>query len=166
MSYINRFRSTDALIPHLDTFVPSIQDQILKSRYVGLLAIAGVSVYELAIKDIFYDFSDRKHAALGAAARSNFNRLNGRIKIQALKNEHTIFFGEKYKKRFEKKLKDREHTYLLSQRQNIVTSYSNLIVWRHGFAHESIIPATYDEVKNAYTHGKEVVHCLHEVMTR
>lgn len=166
MSYLKRFTSTDSLISDMDGFVPTIKDSILQSRYVGLLAISGVTAYELAIKDIMYDFSDKKHAALGAAARSKFDRINGRIKLESLRKEHIKFFGEKYKKRFEKKLDETKNAYLRAHRADIISSYSNLILWRHEFAHESSIPATYDEVKEAYMHGKQIIQCVKEIMVR
>jgi hypothetical protein len=53
MSYIDRFQSTDDLINHLNTFVPTLTDEQIKSKYAGFLSANAVTAYELAIKDIF-----------------------------------------------------------------------------------------------------------------
>lgn len=166
MPYHDRFQHADDLILHMDTFVPSLPDPFLKSRYIGFLSIAGVTVYELAIKDIFYAFSDKKHNVLGTAARARFERLNGQIKLKPLRGNHISFFGEKYKNRFDKNLEEREKKYMKINRVSLITSYTNLILWRHQFTHSASIITTYQEVKDAYSHGKEVIHCLNETMVR
>lgn len=166
MAYQDRFNSTDELIQHLDTIVPSLTVPFLQGHYSGFLAVAGITVYELAIKDIFYAFADKKHKVLGAATRNRFERLNGQIKLGDLKARQITFFGEKYIKRFQKELEITERKILLSDKVSIQSMYGNLVIWRHSFAHKSSIPATYEEVKIAYEYGKEVISCLDSAMVR
>lgn len=168
MSYSDNFTHADDVVSHLNTVVPSLTDPLLQAKYVGFVAIAAVTVYELALKEIFIDFGTKKHRALGSFTESFFARINGRIKIKTLKEDYILPFGERYRKRFERKLKQRSDAYLLSNRRDIASSYGNIITWRNDFAHEGIIrtTATYSEVVQAYKDGKEIIHCLAETMTR
>jgi hypothetical protein len=146
----------------------SIADPFIQSRYLGFVVISAVTVYELAIKDILYDFADKKHAVLGKFVRSKFDRLNGRIKIDSLQNEHIVSFGAKYANKFKVSIDKMEQTSLASGTGSIKSSYANIIAWRHAFVHEGTIPNTtnYAEIKKSYLSGKEVVHCLNASMIR
>ena len=168
MSYSTHFRHADEVVTHLNGVVPHLNDPLLQSKYVGFLSIAAVSVFELAIKDIFISFAYKKHKVLGNFIETFFHRINGRIKIKVIENEYIKKFGEKYSKRFKRKLTQRMNEYLKINRRDIVSSYSNLITWRNDFAHEGKFntTATYQEVVQSYNDGKEVIHCLAETMTR
>ena len=79
-----------------------------------------------------------------------------------------MLFGEKYVKRFVAKLEAAEKLSLRNARLSILTSYGNIITWRHQFAHEGQIPSTvtYAEIVQSYNAGKEVIKCLAESMQR
>jgi hypothetical protein len=166
--YTDHFRLTDDLIAHLDVVFGALKDPFIESRYTGFLAVSAVTVYELAIKTIFSEFSERKHKVLGNFSNAHFEKLNGRIKIDALKGDHVKRYGDKYVTRFKNKLDKREKVFLKAHGASACASYGNVITWRHSFAHTGIIPttATYLEVKTAYQHGKEIIHCLAESMRR
>ncbi len=55
MSYDDHFKLADDMIDHLNTVIDSISDPFIKSRYTGFVAVASVTVYELAIKEIFFE---------------------------------------------------------------------------------------------------------------
>jgi len=154
------------MISHLDTVIGGISDAFISSRYVGFVAIAAVTVYELAIKEIFCDFGTQKHKVLGTFTQAYFDRINGRIKIKIVRNDYISRFGKKYVTRFNKKLEDTERQFLKIQRVSVKSSYNNIIEWRNQFAHEGVVPsvATYIEVTKAYEYGKEVIKCLAETM--
>ncbi len=168
MSYVSHFQHADDVIAHLDTVMPTITDPLLQAKYVGFVSVAAVTVYEQAVKEIFIDFSTRKHKVLGNFTEAYFHRINGKIKIQVIRDEYISKFGDKYQKRFRKKLEQASKTYLAANRRDMKSSYSNLITWRNDFAHEGKINSTttYREVVQAYKDGKEVIHCLAETMTR
>ncbi|MHC4454521.1 MAG: HEPN domain-containing protein [Planctomycetota bacterium] len=168
MAYLDHFQLADDYIAHLDTVMVSITDPFITSRYTGFLAVTAVTVYELAIKTIFIDFAMKKHKVLENFTNTYFRRINGRIKTSIVKDEYVSKFGEKYVKRFDKKLKDKEKEILRTEGASVLTSYGNIIEWRNQFAHEGIIPqnATYDEVKKSYNMGKYVINCLAESMKR
>lgn len=168
MSYYNHFRLADDVILHLDSVVNKISDPFIQSRYVGFVAVTASSVYELAIKDIFIDFAERKHKVLGTFTRNHFHRINGRITIDIIRDEYVQRFGKKYVENFKRKLAHSEEQFLRTHGASIKSSYSNVIVWRNEFAHAGNVPntATYAEITKAYGNGKEVIKCLAEAMTR
>jgi len=168
MSYTDNFTHADDIVAHLNTVVPGLSDPLLQAKYVGFVAVAAVTVYELAVKDILIGFGAKKHRVLGSFAESFFTRINGKIKVPVIKDDYVCRFGERYKTRFTVKLKKRAKAHLLSHRRDILSSYGNIVTWRNDFAHKGRIHnlATYGEVVQAYEDGKEVIHCLAETMTR
>jgi len=168
MSYNQRFVLIEDYLSHLDDLMDGIDDQFIQSQYLGFVATSAVTVFELAIKDIFYDFSDRKHVVLGSFARAKFGRLNGRITLKSLREEHIFMFGEKYVEKFKRKIEEREGELLKNGSGSLSSSYGNIIVWRNNFVHQGQVPNTtnYSEMKNNYKLGKEVIHCLDQAMRR
>ena len=166
MPYSDRFLATDNLITHLSTFVGAITDQTLQSNYAGFLSVSSVTVYELAIKDIFIDFATKKNKVLGTVISTHFEKLNGRIGISDLRGVHIKLFGEQYLRKFDKKLKIKDDTIFATSRTNIISDFGNLITCRHKFVHNGSPTLTVNEVINCYRNGKEVIHCLDETMRR
>jgi RiboL-PSP-HEPN len=168
VGYADHFKLADDLIVHLTPAVAGIADPFIASRYSGFVAVAAVTVYELAVKEILCTFGDSKHAVLGNFTRAHFDRINGRIKYRVLHEEYVFSFGDKYVRRFKKNIAKREREILIAQRKSILTSYDNIITWRNLFAHEGRIPtnATYAEAVDAYEMGKEVIECLASSMKR
>lgn len=168
MAYHDHFKLTDDVIAHLDTVVGGIHDPFIASRYVGFVAVAAVTVYELAIKDIFCEFGEAKHRVLGSFTRSYFDRINGRIKIKIIHEDYISRFGDKYVERFKRKIEATEKKSLSELGISVRSSYSNIITWRNEFAHDGKIPtnATYEEVTKSYEAGKKVIACLAEAMHR
>lgn len=168
MSYLNNFQHADHIAAHLQTVVPTLADHLLKAKYAGFMAVAAVTVYEMAIKQIFCDFANQKHKVLGSFTESFFYRINGRIKLQVIKDEYVKFFGHKYKDRFKKNLDLESSLYLRATGRDIVSSYSNLIVWRNDFSHQAATQSlsTFDETVKSYQDGKQVIASLAKSMTR
>src|ERR1700689_3219584 len=100
--YSDHFKSADDFLAHVQPIVTGIPDPLLASRYTGFIAVAGVTVYELAIKEIFCEFGESKHQVLGTFARSFFDKINGRIRYETLHREYVSRFGEKYVRKFKK----------------------------------------------------------------
>jgi hypothetical protein len=168
MAYQIHFQHADDIITHLNSFVPRLSDPLLQVKYVGFIAIAAVTVYEIAIKHIFIEFGTKKHQVLGNFTASFFEHLNGRIRIGAIRDDYIRRFGERYIRRFDKQLEIISHNYMLTNKRDIISAYSNLITWRNDFAHEGTIKtnATYPDVVLAYEDGKEIIRCIAETMTR
>lgn len=168
MNYAQHFQHADDVIAHLTPLVVGERNPLLESRYTGFLTVAAVTTYELAVKSIFISFAQSKHKVLGSFTESHFSRINGKIRLDTIKNDYVRRFGEKYLIKFNKKLGESRDRYLQENQREIVSSYNNLIVWRNDFAHEGSIRtnSTFAEAAQAYTDGKEVIRCLAESMTR
>ena len=166
MAYQDHFRLADELILHLNSVILTIADPFIESRYVGFVSVVGTTVYELAIKEIFLEFSEKKHKVFGTFAGKYFERLNGRIKTKEIRDNYLKRFGDQYATEFSLLLDQVEEHYLKSQGVSILSSYNNVIGWRNQFAHEGKLPSTasYHEVTRAYDIGKEVIYCLNEAM--
>jgi len=166
MSYQDRFIATDGLIAHLKPFVNTITDTAIIANYAGFLSVSAVTVYELAIKDIFIEFAAKKNKVFGDFVDIHFSRINGQIKLQDLKNVHVKHFGEKYFTKFEANLKKRETIVLSTTRKDMRSSYSNLILCRHAYVHKGFPTLTFKEVLDNYAIGKDVIHSLSDAMKR
>lgn len=168
MSYTSHFQHADDVVAHLNTIVRGIGDPLLKAKYTGFLSVSAVTTYELAVKTIFIEFAQIKHAAFGGFASRHFDKINGRIRINNLKDDYIKKFGDKYLERFEKKLKKERANYLAAHKRDAVSSYANLIEARNKFAHGGQVSAnsTYEETVRAYEDGKLVLKCLAESMRR
>jgi len=168
MPYSDHFNLADDFIVHLDISIAGIGDPFIRSRYVGFVAVSAATVYELAIKDIFISFASRKNKVLGNFTRKYFDRINGQVGRDRIVNNYLPLFGEKYVKRFHAKIEKAEIDFLKADKISIKSSYSNLLTWRHSFAHEGVIPVnvTYEEVKKSYQYGCRLIHCLAETMNR
>lgn len=168
MAYVDHFRHADDVIVHLNSVVPGLSDPLLRVKYTGFVTVAAVTVYELAIKEIFCEFGRRKHKVLGKFTESHFERINGRVTLDNIRKDYCARFGDTYVDRFKKRLDKTTEDYFVSHRRNLKSSYSNLITWRNAFAHEGQVPATvtYAEAVQAYEDGKTVIHVLATSMTR
>jgi hypothetical protein len=168
MAYSDQFSIADDFIAHLDGVMDGIGDPFIQNRYLGFVVLSAVTVFELSIKEIFCTFATKKHAVLGNMARVKFEQINGRIKLNNLRTEFIRPFGDKYLLKFNKKLDGAELTSLRAGRGSILSSYGNIIQWRHDFVHQGVGPRTtnYTEIKAAYGRAKEVVHCLNAAMAR
>lgn len=168
MTYADHFHHADDVIAHLNTVVPTIIDPLLVAKYSGFAAVVAVTVYELAIKDIFCEFGRRKHKILGNFTESYFGRINGRISLRSIREDYCQRFGDAYVEKFKKRLDAATKQHLLAHRRDACSAYSNLVIWRNDFAHEGRAPttATYAEVVQAYEDGKLIIHTLAASMVR
>jgi hypothetical protein len=168
MAYTDHFRHADDVFAHLNSVVPAIVNPLLQAKYSGFAAVAAVTVYELAIKEIFCEFGRKKHKVLGKFTESYFERINGRVTLRNIREEYCPRFGQTYSERFRARLDTAAVVHLAAHRRDLKSAYSNLIVWRNNFAHEGNIPgtATYAEVAQSYEDGKLVIHALATAMVR
>ena len=168
MPYDEHFILADNFLGHLDGVISGIQDDELKSRYTGFVAVTSVTVYELAIKQIFFDFAKKKHRIFGEFVREKFSKMNGRIGKDELLGDHVKMFGAKYVTKFKSNLELLEKEVLVREGRSVKSCYANVILWRNGFVHGGKIPenATYEEARTSFIFGKSLVICLAESMKR
>lgn len=162
MSYLSHFTSADRAIAHIAGVVSTTTDPDLLGQYAGFAAVSAITVYELAIGTIFIDYATRRHKVFGHFVEAYFEKINGRIKLPDLRGQHLGRFGDRFVKRFDKLLAAEELRVNRITRESVKESYSNLIQWRHEFAHDGRVPtnATFQEVSRSYQCGKGVLSCL------
>jgi hypothetical protein len=168
VDYQSHFTHADQIIVHLGGLRGPELDPLLEIKYVGFVVVACVTVFEMAIKDILGSFAEKKHKVFGSYVRNRCERMNGKIQIDALKQDYISQFGDKYKARFDANLAKALKRNLLLSRRDIRASYRNLIVWRNDFAHQGIMSAnaTWAEAVQAYEDGKEVIRCIDLTLVR
>lgn len=166
MTYKAHFSHADEVIQHLNSILPSVNDPMLKAKYVGFVSVAAVTVYELAIKSIFLEFSKNENKVLNCFTEKYFERINGRIKIKIIQDDYLTKFGDIYLNSFNQEIENSKTNFLKLNKRDFQAAYKNLIEWRHQFAHQGAIntTATFEEVVQAYEDGKSVIECLAKVM--
>lgn len=166
MPYKTHFSHADDVIKHLNFILPTINDPLLKAKYIGFVSIAAVTVYELAIKSIFLEFSKNENKVLNCFTEKYFKRINGRIKINVIHDDYLTKFGDNYLVSFKQEVEKTRINFLKTHKRDFLAAYQNLIEWRHQFAHQGAIntTATFEEVTQAYEDGKSVIECLAFVM--
>ena len=162
MDYTIHYQHADAIVSHLNTIVPALSDDLLKAKYAGFVAVAAATVYEVAIKDIFISFAKNEHLVLGNLIENQFYRINGRISLDIIKEDYIKPLGSSFLSNFKKNIQEASNNYLMSHRRDIVSSYRNLILERHEFAHAGMLlgNSTYAEMVQSYEDGKVVIQCL------
>jgi len=168
MPYASQFAHADAVMADLARFVPTLTDPQLRLKYIGFATVAAVTVYELAIKDIFIEFAGKKHQVFEEFVKSSFSRINGRIKPSHIKDDYIPQFGAKYVVKYRESLRKQHTTYMRQYRRDFLNSYNNLVTWRHNFVHVGQLPTTvtFQEVLQAYDDGKHLIHCIASAMKR
>lgn len=167
MTHSSYYKLADDFVADIDGFARGHRDPLAKQRLAGFLCVSAVTCYELAIKEIFFEFSRKKNSVFGVFVENQYSRMNGRIKISEIK-DRAANFGDKYKSRFSKLLDEQDRRSISSGGGSVVSAYSNLIVWRHTFTHEATLHSlrTYEETVDSYQRGKLVIECLAQAMRR
>ena len=167
MAYQNRFNHVDLLISQLVPLAsqPGI-DPLVLSSMAGIVAVEAVTAYELAIKDIFEDFSKRKHRVFGCFVKTTYCHLNGRIKYQEIKDNMVKSYGDKYLRRFVSKKEAKTLDVMATEHADLVQTYDTLVLGRHTFVHSGKLTMTLAEAIRYYTIGKQLIEVLNETMKR
>lgn len=165
MAYSDHFILVDQVASHFDAAIKEAPPQI-QSSYAGFFAVSSAAVLELALKEIIIGFAQRAHPIFGDYIASQYEQINGRIKLKLIKDIHLKPFGENYLDRFGRLISRVDSRGLKKLHVSVVSSYGVLIVCRNTYAHEGIVPpnTTYQDVKRGYEAGKVVMGCLDRVL--
>lgn len=166
MAYTDRFNELDILIPRLQALAVPGLDPLIVSTFVGVIAVKAVTAYELAIKDILEEFSSKKNRVFGVFVKTKLGRLNGRIMCSDLSGDLVKSFGEKYHRRFQRKIQEKTAAVMTREKVDLVNTYNNIIQCRHQLVHLGVITLTLNEAANSYQIGKAVLEALDETMRR
>lgn len=163
--YTDFFTKSDTVISHLKSVAQSQQLQF-QPDYSGFICIIAVATYEMAIKNIFFEFCNKQHVIFGEFFNSKFSKLNGNISIDRIKSNFLVHFGQRYTSDFDEIL-DYENKIIIKQYgSDIINSYKNIITLRHSFAHSASFTynTSLNDVYNYYIYGKYVIQCLDVIL--
>lgn len=165
MAYLSHFYEVDLLITQLAPTILTITDDMVKANFAGMLSVRAVTAYELAVKDIFIDFSRKKHKVFGTYVDSSLSRLNGKVGYQDIQN-FVKKYGSKYLDKFKNEVGKFSSALLESSHVDLLSSYDNLIKGRHSFVHQGTVILSWEETRNNYVIGKQVIEALNNAMKR
>lgn len=159
MTYSKHFALVDDVSGHFDSAIRGL-DSFTVTRYAGLYAVSSAAVLELALKEIVTEFAASRDVVFGNYMAASYSQINGRIKVQSIRDNHIKPFGAKYLEKFNRFVAWCESQALKQRRGSLLSKYSNLLICRHKFAHEGLTTCTYNEVKEGFEAGKVIMKCL------
>lgn len=136
-----------------------------RADLAGFLSVAYAAAFEECVKEIVKTFAKRQHILLHRVIEKKFDRINGKIKIEVIRDDYLQQFGEEYSAKFKKIISRIDEEELRKVGASPVSSYANIISWRHAFAHALERQTTIDEVQKAYPLAKRIVHALDEALS-
>jgi len=143
----------------------SSSDQRLRNEIAGMFAVTIVASYEGIVKETLISYAGKFHPKYREHIEKDFDRLNARISVDNLKEYSRRFglkkwVGHRVKKNsttFHKILQKKSAVVERRFRVDPMTSYENLFIWRHAYAHERATTATFNEVYNAHRVAQYVI---------
>lgn len=162
------FQQSDRILAQLDQVVANEQDDYIKSQYTGFVAVCAVTAFETNVREKLIEFCTKKHKVFGHYSESIFDKMNARVKLDHLRDDYLARFGTRYLNKFKKKLKAEDEASIAGQQGSVKSAYSNLVVWRHAFVHDGVLPqnATYQEARAAYELSKKVIDVFCDSLSR
>lgn len=167
----------DTIVPHLeriDGLFDEINTQVLlgSSRVVdfradlaGLFVVAVAAMYESCIKDSIVTYASQHGYRFEYFAANSFNRLNSRIRIGDL-NKYAKNFDVSIHGAFNRNLQYRKEKFDKLIGRGLVSSYDQLLDWRHDFAHAGRRNTTLEEAIDTHRIARHVVFAFHDAFLR
>lgn len=118
-------------------------DGLRKQKLCGFLVLTATTAIEVHMKEILEDFASQRHQLFATYVSTTLAKTNAKVRKDDLL-ELASRFGDSKKLWLKSKLKRAQN---LGMRRNISISdrHDNLLTWRNSFAHEGIVPCTFDE---------------------
>lgn len=163
MPFRKSFLLADELVKHLTTLAATEKDLQVLAVYSGFVSVSAVTVFELALRGVFIRFATQRDPAFGAFMEASLARVNGRIRLADIQDQYLKRLGGRSSARFARLIDRAELLSLRKSGRSVKSSYSNLLTWRHEFAHQGRPPSTttFSEACDSYELGKVVIDCLH-----
>lgn len=127
-----------------------------RSDLAGLLNVTVCATYENCVKLVIFDYASRQHEHFRIYAENNYDRINSRIDIRDLYRYSKIFHPE-INKSFKLKMDKASKYFKIRTKRDIEKSYSQLLEWRHSFAHTGSRVTTVEEVMLHHRIAKRVI---------
>jgi len=148
----------EILVQEIKNFVSNDSKSIqFRADLAGLLVVAMSASYEACVKETLMSFASRHHSQFGTFAQNHFHKLNSRVSLSDLYG-YARTFDNAIHQRFGQ-IVDARRTKILNRiGKDITKSYSQILSWRHDFAHAGIRNTTVEEALMTHRLAKRVVH--------
>jgi len=127
-----------------------------RSDLAGLLVVMTCATYETCVKNILYSYAGRHSPLFKVYVENKYEKINSKIEISDLHTYAKTFHSDLGKK-FKESLNAKSEKYLLKANKDIKQSYTQLLKWRHSFAHTGARVTTVEEVLQHHSYAKRVL---------
>jgi hypothetical protein len=145
--------------------VESTNEQRLGNEFAGMFSVTIAATYEGIVKETMISYAAKFHDKYKDHIKKEYDRINSKISIHDLKS-YSVRFGlteytgigvKKNQTIFHKKLDEIKIIVERRFRKDLITSYENLFIWRHSYAHERSCTATLRDVYEAHRVAQYVI---------
>lgn len=155
---VDALNRVDELAREIDQHVPASSPSLagFRSDLAGLLNVTICATYENCVKLILHEYAGRQNALFETYAKNQYEKINSRIDIGDL-YKYSKTFHPQINVEFKNRIAKAKDYYLLRTNNDIVKSYSQILDWRHDFAHAGKRVTTIEEVMKYHKLGKRVI---------
>lgn len=148
------------LASDIDSHVPGDTKNIqFRADLAGLLVVAIAASYESCVKETLMNYAHRHHAQFGNFAQNQYKKLNSRISLSDLYG-YAGTFDSGVHHRFGQLIKSRKAKLNARIGRDFTASYTQMLSWRHDFAHAGIRNTTVEEALNTHRLAKRVLYAF------
>lgn len=151
-------RRIDRLVAEIDSYAPATNPKSLDFRadLAGLLTVMVCASYENCVKGIIQEYSGRGSPLFRIYTENRYEKINSKIDIPDLRNYSKTFHPE-IGKDFDSNLKEVNCFFLKRTKVSIQSRYSQILKWRHDFAHTGNRVTTVEEVVDHHRYAQRVL---------
>ncbi|ELW85350.1 MULTISPECIES: HEPN domain-containing protein [Acinetobacter] len=154
----------DKLVTDFDRIAPSsnLANTPIRADLAGLLLVAICAIYENLVKQIMIEHADSVHTDFSHFIEKNYKKLNSKIQRKDLCNYLKLFSPSKElvftqeMQRYQKMMNGRHPN----------EKYSQLLEWRHAYAHSKNHVTTIEEAYKHHRIGKLVIYAFNKAISR
>lgn len=151
----------DRLINEIELFIPEGTHGTTRFRgdLAGLLVVAIASAYESCVKEVLISHASSKHGDFEYFVTRHYSKLNSKIGKDDL-IKYTKLFSPKVHDDFKLLLLKRGQAIESRTGMSITAKYSQILSWRHDFAHAGLQNTTVSEAAKFHRFAKRVLYCF------
>ncbi len=148
----------EILAHEIDENVASTSPRLagFRSDLAGLVTVTSCATYENCVKMVIHEYSGRQSELFEVYTKTKYNKINSKITVGDLKSYAKTFHPE-LGRRFSERLSKVRDYYLRRTSEDICMAYSQMLQWRHTFAHSGDRVTTVEEVIHHHKLGKRVL---------
>lgn len=163
----SHFQRIDDLAAEMSKFAPpgTVDADAFRADLAGLLVVTMAATYESCVKDILFNFASRNHKNFGQYVLIRYEKLNSKVAVGDLHNYAKMFSpsaADKFKKDIKKR---RDYIYKRTGR-DITDAYTQILQWRHAFAHSWTRNTTLEEAVDTHRLAKRVIFSFGKAFDR